>query len=212
MWHGWLVVKDDEFLKDLDNGYRLRPMIEGPTPGLESTNRSDMPSGPAMSNSDAFQTAPAPRLRGKARPPEDPAARDVPTRPRRPGLRPVPDHEPQGRRGHDVSGPGPAAAGQGRAAAYRQRRTDPAGRGTEGRPQAGPRAGPRPRCRNPAHDRRVEPTARRDEEGRGPPRPTFTTTSPTSSPATTPRATSSRSAAIRAAVGPPTSFPTTARK
>ena len=34
---------DNGFLKDLDNGYRLRPMIEGPTRGLGSTNGTDIP-------------------------------------------------------------------------------------------------------------------------------------------------------------------------
>ena len=37
------VQLDGGFLKDLDNGYRLRPMIEGPTRGLESTNGTDTP-------------------------------------------------------------------------------------------------------------------------------------------------------------------------
>ena len=36
----------DGFLKDLDNGYRLRPMTDGPTKGLESTNGSDAPEVP----------------------------------------------------------------------------------------------------------------------------------------------------------------------
>ena len=82
------------------------------------------------------------RIRAKVRAPEGGAAGDVPARPRRPGLRPIPHHEDEGGRDRGVPRPRPTAAGEdGAGGGYRRgartarsgtRRHDQEAEGAEG--------------------------------------------------------------------------------